>query len=103
MSGSKPLGEVLIDERLISREQLQEAMERQRLTGRPLGKILLEMGAVTEDSLVEAVARQIGLPFIDLVAFPPPGSIARAVPRQLATKFCAVPVELRDGTLLVAM
>jgi twitching motility protein PilT len=103
MSGTKPLGEVLIDERLISREQLQEAMERQRVTQRPLGKILLEMGAVTEDALIEAVARQVGLPFVDLVAFPPPGSIAALVPRDIALKHNAVPVELRDNVLLIAM
>ena len=41
---TKPLGEVLIDERLISREQLQQALLRQKESGQPLGKILLEMG-----------------------------------------------------------
>ena len=55
-AGSKPLGEVLVEERLISREQLADAIKRQRETGRPIGKILLEMGALTEDALVEAVA-----------------------------------------------
>src|SRR5688500_18573027 len=84
MTGSKPLGEVLIQERLISREQLQDAMARQRETGRPIGKILLEMGAVTEDALVEAVARQLGVPFIDLAGYPPAPSIVRLIPRDLA-------------------
>jgi len=51
-AGSKPLGEVLVEERLISREQLSEAIKRQRETGRPIGKILLEMGALSEDALV---------------------------------------------------
>ncbi|MFN2613773.1 MAG: PilT/PilU family type 4a pilus ATPase [Actinomycetota bacterium] len=97
------MGEVLIDERLISREQLQEAMERQRVVGKPLGKILLEMGAVTEDSLVEAVARQIGIPYIDLVAYPPPANVATLLPRDLALKLSVVPVELRGNELLVAM
>ena len=42
-AGSKPLGEVLVEERLISREQLSDAIKRQQETGRPIGKILLEI------------------------------------------------------------
>ena len=66
MPAPKPLGEVLVEERVITREQLGVALERQRETGQFLGKILLEMGLVDEGTLVEAVARQIGVPFIDL-------------------------------------
>jgi twitching motility protein PilT len=103
MSQQKPLGEVLVDERLITREQLAEAIKRQRETGKPLGKLLLEMGAVTEDSLVEAVAQQLGMPFADLASAFPPASIARLIPKEVALRHHAIPVEIEDGTLLVAM
>jgi twitching motility protein PilT len=103
MAGSKPLGEVLVEERLISREQLANALRRQRETGRPIGKILLEMGALDEEALVEAVARQLGVPFIDLVAFPPSVGVVTLVPKETALRHHAVPVDLVDGELLVAM
>ncbi|HEX9713223.1 MAG TPA: PilT/PilU family type 4a pilus ATPase [Actinomycetota bacterium] len=103
MAAQKPLGEVLIEQRLISREQLSQALARQRDTGKPIGKILLEMGAVNEDSLVEAVAGQLGLPFADLATYPPPTTIATLIPKEVASRFGAVPVELTDGTLTVAM
>ncbi|HVL33771.1 MAG TPA: MSHA biogenesis protein MshE, partial [Actinomycetota bacterium] len=87
MAGGKPLGEVLLEERLISREQLQQALARQRDTGLPLGRILLEIGAVDEDALVEASARQLGLPFVDLAKSPPPSNLAVLVPKDDALRF----------------
>src|SRR5262249_7317858 len=90
-------------ERLISREQLSEAMTRQRETGRPIGKILLEMGAVNEEALVEAVAGQLGVPYIDLVAYPPSLSMIQLVSKEVAGRHQAAPVEVVGGELLVAM
>ncbi len=103
MSGSKPLGEVLVEERLISRDQLQSALNRQRDTGRPLGKILLEMGVVDEEALVEAVSRQLGVPYIDLVAFPPSASVACLIPKDVAQRHACIPVDIDGDTLIVAM
>jgi twitching motility protein PilT len=100
---SKPLGEVLVDERLISREQLQQALLRQTETGQPLGKILLEGGLIEEKSLVEAVSKQIGLPFVDLEGGRLDPQIAGLVPPEFAREREAVPVRLEDGKLVVAM
>jgi twitching motility protein PilT len=97
------LGEVLVDERLISREQLQGALVRQKETGQPLGKILLEMGLVEEKSLVEAVSKQIGLPFVDLEGARLDREIAAILPIEFATQREAVPVRIENGSLVVAM
>lgn len=99
----KPLGEVLVDERLISREQLSEALLRQKDTGQPLGKILLEMGLIEEKSLVEAVAKQIGLPFVDLGHRRPDPAVAALIPPDFARAREAMPVAVDGGALLVAM
>jgi twitching motility protein PilT len=99
----KPLGEVLVEERVISRDQLSEALERQHETGQPLGKILLEMGAVDESMLVEAVSRQVGVPFIDLENRRPSPDVAALVPSDLARRHCVIPVALEGKTLLLAM
>ncbi len=103
MPAPKPLGEVLVDERVITRDQLGTALERQKDTGQFLGKILLEMGLVDEGTLVEAVARQIGVPFIDLAARRPSADIVSLVPGDLARKHCVIPVALNGSTLMLAM
>jgi twitching motility protein PilT len=100
---TKPLGEVLVDERLISREQLQQALMRQEETGQPLGKILLESGLIEEKSLVEAVAKQIGLPFVDLEGIRLDKEFAGLVPPEFAREREAVPVRIEEGKLVVAM
>ena len=102
-AGLKPLGEVLVEERLISREQLSEALKRQLETGRPIGKILLEMGSIGEDALVEAVANQLRVPYADLVSYPPSQSVALLISKEVAVRHQAVPVEVDDEGLLVAM
>jgi twitching motility protein PilT len=103
MTGTRPLGEVLVEERFVSREQLQQALARQTETGRPLGKVLLEMGAVSEEQLVEAISRQLGLPYVDLVAAPPPTTVATLLPKDVATRLAAIPVERRGEELVIAM
>jgi twitching motility protein PilT len=103
MPRTKPLGEVLVEERLISRETLAAAMARQKETGHALGKILLEMGAVDESALVEAVARQIGLPYVDLTQRRPDVDVARMIPTDVARRHCVLPVEMDGGSLVLAM
>ena len=101
--GHRPLGEVLVDERLISREQLQQALLRQKETGQPLGKILLEMGLVEEKTLVEAVSKQVGLPFVDLEGRRLDPEVVGLIPDELARSKQAIPVQLHGEVLLVAM
>ncbi|MHB8512533.1 MAG: PilT/PilU family type 4a pilus ATPase [Actinomycetota bacterium] len=103
MPAPKPLGEVLVEERVITREQLGAALERQKETGQFLGKVLLEMGLVDEPTLVEAVARQIGVPYIDLSARVPAPDLVAMIPGDIARKHCVVPVGLDGSTILLAM
>jgi twitching motility protein PilT len=100
---SRPLGEVLLEERLISRDQLQAALARQRETGSAFGKIVLEMGFVDEVALVEAVARQIGIPYVDLGTRRPDSEIVGLIPVELAKRHTVVPVDLAHGALVLAM
>jgi len=99
----KPLGEVLVEERVITREQLADALERQKDTGQFLGKILLEMGLVDEGTLVEAVARQIGVEFVDLAKRRPTADVVGLIPTDLARKHAVVPAAIEGNSLLLAM
>jgi MSHA biogenesis protein MshE len=59
------LGDLLLQQKLISQEQLKGALEDQARSGRKLGRVLIESGYLSEDQIGEALARQLGVPFIN--------------------------------------
>ena len=60
------LGDVLVEQQLISAEQLGQALELQRATGKKLGRILIEANLITEEALAHVLARQLRAPFVNL-------------------------------------
>ena len=63
------LGDLLVQEQLISAAQLQAALDEQKRTGRRLGRVLIDSGAVTETSIATALAGQFKAPFVNLKTF----------------------------------
>ncbi|MEB0164157.1 MSHA biogenesis protein MshE, partial [Glaciimonas sp. CA11.2] len=60
------LGEILLQQKLLSQEQLQLGLSEQQRTGRKLGRIFVENGFATEDAISAALARQLRIPYIHL-------------------------------------
>jgi len=60
------LGDVLVAQKLISQEQLKQALEAQKRGGRRLGRVLVDEGILSEEQIAEGLARQLGLTFINL-------------------------------------
>ena len=60
------LGEVLLNNGLITQEQLESALVRQKQAGKKLGEFLIDEGVVTEENLASALSRQLGLEMVDL-------------------------------------
>ena len=58
----KRLGEILLDQRLITQEQLALGMDKQKLTKKKLGEILTELGFIREENLLKALSSQLGSP-----------------------------------------
>ncbi|WP_052667331.1 GspE/PulE family protein [Nitriliruptor alkaliphilus] len=99
----KQLGQVLIDQGLITQEQLQLAMQEQRDSGRSLGRILVSSGAIAERDLVTALAAQVGMEFVDLSeADVDPRAVTLVAP-ALARRHALLPIRFEDGKLVVAM
>ena len=63
------IGDLLIQEKLISQEQLRFALDQQKRSGRKLGRVLVENGFATEDGISQALAKQLKIPYIDLKFF----------------------------------
>ena len=99
----KQLGEVLLEEGLITYEHLQEAVEEQRRLGRSLGRILIDKGFVTESNLVAALAKRLGLQFVDLTEYQVDPSASGLIPESLARRYKALPVGFDEGKVVVAM
>jgi type IV pilus assembly protein PilB len=100
---TKDLGEILVDEGLISEEQLAMALGEQQRRGRSLGRVLIDLGLVKEPDLVAALAMKIGLEFVDLSDYPVDPSAAALVPEQVARRYRALPIGYDNGRLVVAM
>lgn len=98
------LGEILVDERLVSREQLNEALIRQKHSkGKHLGQILIEMELVTQQEVNAALARKLGIPFVSLQGFELPAHMLSRVPADLAIQYNVVPLGEMNGKLIIAM
>ena len=97
------LGDVLVQQRLISQEQLQKTLELQQQTGKKVGRLLIESGIITEDLLADGLARQLRIPFVNLKTFPFRSDFVRLLPESSARRFRALVLEDKGDSLLVAM
>ena len=59
------LGELLVQQKLISQDQLKFALEQQKRSGRKLGRVLVDNAFVTEENISEALAKQLRIPYIN--------------------------------------
>ena len=97
------LGALLLSSGVISHEQLERALELQKESKERLGDVLVQSGIITEQQLIEALEMQLGVRFVDLTAVSIPVELASYVPKNIAKKFCVVPVKLVKDTLYLAM
>ncbi len=97
------LGDVLVQQRLISQEQLQQTLELQQQTGKKVGRLLIESGILTEELLADALARQLRVPYVNLKTFPFRADVVKLLPESAARRFRALVLEDKGDTLLVAM
>ncbi|WP_018869143.1 GspE/PulE family protein [Thioalkalivibrio sp. ALgr3] len=97
------IGDLLIDYGYIDESQLEQALKRQKETGRKLGQVLVDMELVDRHQIVEVLADQLQVPRVDLRRYQFDPEVARKLPETLARRLRALPLsEGRDG-ILVAM
>ncbi|MBT8197318.1 MAG: Flp pilus assembly complex ATPase component TadA, partial [Acidimicrobiia bacterium] len=103
-SDARHLGSLLLDEGLVTEDQLDKAMAAQEESGLPLGKVLVDEGLVAETDLVRTLARQIGIEFVDLDEQNVDPAASALVPDYLQVRFTALPIGFdEEGKLIVAM
>ncbi|MBL8441340.1 MAG: Flp pilus assembly complex ATPase component TadA, partial [Betaproteobacteria bacterium] len=95
------LGDLLIQQGLLTDEQLKLALDRQKATGRKLGRIFVESGYVTEEGISQALARQLRIPFLNLRNFNPKPELIRLLPEAQARRFRALVLDNAEGERLL--
>ena len=100
---AKQLGEILVEQGLVTPEQLDSALEEHTRVGKLLGRVLIDMGFIKENDLVRALAQQVGLEFVDLTEYRIEPWAPTLLPENVARRYRALPIGERDGKLLVAM
>ncbi|WP_426211861.1 GspE/PulE family protein [Massilia sp. TWP1-3-3] len=97
------LGEILVQQKLLSEDQLGLALQDQKRTGRKLGRVFVESGYVTEEQISGALAKQLDIPYINLKFYNTNPDIVRLLPETQARRFRALALEDRRGALLVGL
>ncbi|WP_422658544.1 type II secretion system ATPase GspE [Paenibacillus sp. EC2-1] len=99
----KRLGDLLVENGIISQEQLQEALAEQRKTKRRLGDLLISQGYITEQQLIEVLEFQLGIPHVSLFKYNIDPAITGIIPESMAKRHQVLPFMKEGGKLMVAM
>jgi type IV pilus assembly protein PilB len=97
------IGELLLKEKRITPEQLQEALNYQRQNGGKLGYNLIKLGYVKDEEITALLSKQYGVPSIALTQFEIDPAVVKLVPAETALKYQIVPLSRSGATLTIAM
>lgn len=97
------IGELLVTKKLITSEQLDRALEEQRVTGRFLGEILVKKGLTNEEQVAQNLSEQLGFAYVDLAKYNLEPGIVKSLPLEIAKKYLSLPLFKTATTTTVAM
>lgn len=97
------IGDLLLEIGYITEQELQDALSLQDEMGMKLGNVLTELGYLSEEKLVDALEIQLGIPRVDLSNYILNSHLSQYVSENIARRHNAVPYEVVDGTLKVAI
>lgn len=101
---TKKLGELLLDRKVITQEQLDRALKvQQQKGGGLLGEILVALGYATEEAVAQALTSQYGFPYLPLKQYVVELELVKLVPENVARQYCLVPLDRIGDTLTIAM
>ena len=97
------IGDLLIQNDVITEDQLMTALSEQKKTGRKLGRALIELGYVEEDKLLNLLSQQLDIPFVQLRHYQFNQDLVKKLPETHARRFRAIVLDEQQGELLVGM
>jgi MSHA biogenesis protein MshE len=97
------IGDILVAQQIITREQLELALHDQKSSGRKLGKSLVALGFVEESTLLSVLSKQLSIPFIELKEFSLDPALVKSLPETLARRFRVIVLKKDPDGLLLGM
>lgn len=97
------LGKFLLEENLVTQEQLDKALKDQEVHGGRLGTNLMKLGYITEKQLISILSKQYNVPGVDLSTMDIEDGVLKLIPSNIATKYELIPLSRIGKTLTVAM
>jgi type IV pilus assembly protein PilB len=102
-SGHRRLDQIVLEAGLVSSEQLTKLQMDRKKNGKRLGSMLIDQGLVTEDQLHYLIESKFKIPRINLNDYPVDADLASVIPADLALKHSAIPIANKKGKLIFAM
>ncbi|HOM03071.1 MAG TPA: GspE/PulE family protein [Acetivibrio sp.] len=99
----KKLGDLLLEEGLVSKEELDRALKLQKATGKKLGVLLVSEGIVSEEDIMRGLENKMGISRVVLEEYNIDPAVCNLVPERLARRYELIPIAQKDGVLTVAM
>jgi type IV pilus assembly protein PilB len=100
---SQRLGDLLVKEKVITADQLHQALKSQKDSGGRLGSVLVKMGFVTDEEVTNCLSRQYGVPAINLSYFDVDTSVVKLIPYETAKRYQILPLSRVGSSLTIAM
>lgn len=97
------IGDLLIENKVISEAQLDAALAEQKKTRRKLGKTLIDLGYIQESQLLTLLSQQLKIPYIELQQYPIDLEILKLLPEIYARRFRAIALKEENDKILVGM
>lgn len=97
------IGDMLVQNRAITHDQLLVALAEQKKSGRKLGRTLIDLNFIKETDLLNFLSRQLQIPFLDILRFPRNAEAIKLLPESVARRFRVIVLENTDTDILLAM
>ncbi len=97
------IGDILIQRKLITKDQLADALKVQKEKKEKLGDLLVNLGYISKDSLLEALSIELNIPAVHLTRIKIPLEVIQMIPKKMAERYCLIPVSVSEKDISVAM
>jgi len=97
------IGELLVENHVITEGQLQSALGEQKKSGLKLGRQLIEAGYIDEDKFLGFLSQQLDIPNVDLARYETRANIVELLPETYARRFRAIVLDVKNDIALVGM
>lgn len=96
------IGELILQQRLLTSEELKLAFQLQKQTGKRLTEVLVEKGFMTEEELLRLMEQKLGFLRVNLDKFNIIPSVMELIPEYIARKYTVCPLKINENTLVLA-